>query len=245
MNKREEFNGQSSSGPAQKRCPVHFSQSAAFFGSRPRSTSFTNFFLHIQPVRVSKRGFKAQLDNGAGVDQPVSVCILAVTGVLLMFYYVPSTTQAYDRMLDLRSSVAFGVISAQYAPLGGARNGPVFLHMSECSLPVLTKHRASSTGSSRCAFLFTLFLSYTGYLLPWDQLAFWAITVGTSIAGYAPVYRPSLLLPAAGPIPHGGTGSAAPPPPGGCCGSVCFMCLFGRHLISGASAKMVDWPSPN
>ena len=33
----------------------------------------------------------------------------------------------------------------------------------------------------------TLFLSFTGYLLPWDQLAFWAITVGTSIAGYAPL----------------------------------------------------------
>ena len=36
-------------------------------------------------------------------------------------------------------------------------------------------------------FLLTLFLSFTGYLLPWDQLAFWAITVGTSIAGYAPL----------------------------------------------------------
>ena len=36
-------------------------------------------------------------------------------------------------------------------------------------------------------FLLTLFSSFTGYLLPWDQLAFWAITVGTSIAGYAPV----------------------------------------------------------
>ena len=35
--------------------------------------------------------------------------------------------------------------------------------------------------------LVTLFLSFTGYLLPWDQLAFWAITVGTSIAGYAPL----------------------------------------------------------
>jgi len=37
-----------------------------------------------------------------------------------------------------------------------------------------------------CLFLLTLFLSFTGYLLPWDQLSFWAITVGTSIAGYAP-----------------------------------------------------------
>ena len=41
-------------------------------------------------------------------------------------------------------------------------------------------------------FLLTLFSSFTGYLLPWDQLAFWAITVGTSIAGYAPLVGKSL-----------------------------------------------------
>jgi quinol-cytochrome oxidoreductase complex cytochrome b subunit len=40
--------------------------------------------------------------------------------------------------------------------------------------------------------LLTLGLSFTGYLLPWDQLAYWAITVGTNIAGYAPVVGPKL-----------------------------------------------------
>jgi len=42
--------------------------------------------------------------------------------------------------------------------------------------------------------LLTLAASFTGYLLPWDQLAFWAITVGTSVAGYAPGAGPTLRI---------------------------------------------------
>ena len=152
------------------------------------ATSFTNFFLHIQPVRVSRQALRPSYTMGLGLISFFLFVILTGTGVLLMFYYVPSTTQAYERMLDLRSSVAFGVILRnmhRWAAHGMV--ACVFLHMC----------RVFFTGSYKpprefnwvigvCLFGLTLLSSFTGYLLPWDQLAFWAITVGTSIAGYAP-----------------------------------------------------------
>ena len=156
------------------------------------ATSFTNFFLHIQPVRVSRQALRPAYTMGLGLISFFLFVILTVTGVLLMFYYVPSTTQAYERMLDLRSSVAFGVILRnmhRWAAHGMV--ACVFLHMC----------RVFFTGSYKpprefnwvigvCLFGLTLLSSFTGYLLPWDQLAFWAITVGTNIAGSAPVLGP-------------------------------------------------------
>jgi quinol-cytochrome oxidoreductase complex cytochrome b subunit len=152
------------------------------------ATSFSNLFLHIQPVRVSRQALRPTYTMGLGLISFFLFVILTLTGVLLMFYYVPSTTQAYGRMLDLRSSVAFGVILRNmHRWAAHAMVAVVFLHMC----------RVFFTGSYKpprefnwligvALFLLTLLSSFTGYLLPWDQLAFWAITVGTSIAGYAP-----------------------------------------------------------
>jgi quinol-cytochrome oxidoreductase complex cytochrome b subunit len=152
------------------------------------ATSFTNFFLHIQPVRVSRQALRPSYTLGLGLISFFLFVILTVTGVLLMFYYVPSTTQAYDRMLDLRSSVAFGVILRnmhRWAAHGMV--ACVFLHMCRVFLTGSYKPpREFNWVVGVCLFGLTLLSSFTGYLLPWDQLAFWAITVGTSIAGYAP-----------------------------------------------------------
>ncbi len=153
------------------------------------ATSFTNFFLHIHPVKVHKHTLKPSFSLGLGLMSFFLFLILVVTGVLLMFYYVPSTGQAYDRMLDLRGSVAFGVfLRNMHRWSAHGMVAVVFLHMC----------RVFFTGSYKpprefnwvigvFLFLLTLFASFTGYLLPWDQLAFWAITVGTAIAGYAPI----------------------------------------------------------
>ena len=69
------------------------------------STSFTNFFLHIHPVKVHKNTLRPIYTLGLGLISLFLFLILTVTGILLMFYYVPSTTQAYDRMLDLRGRI--------------------------------------------------------------------------------------------------------------------------------------------
>jgi quinol-cytochrome oxidoreductase complex cytochrome b subunit len=153
------------------------------------ATSFTNFFLHIQPVRVSRQALRPSYTMGLGLISFFLFVILTVTGILLMFYYVPSTGQAYDRMLDLRSSVAFGIILRnmhRWAAHGMV--AVVFLHM--CRVFFTGSYKAPREFNwviGVSLFLLTLLSSFTGYLLPWDQLAFWAITVGTSIAGYAPL----------------------------------------------------------
>ena len=153
------------------------------------ATSFTNFFLHIQPVRVSRQALRPSYTMGLGLISFFLFVILTVTGVLLMFYYVPSTGMAYDRMLDLRSSVAFGIILRNmHRWAAHAMVAVVFLHMCRVFLTGSYKPpREFNWILGVCLFLLTLLSSFTGYLLPWDQLAFWAITVGTSIAGYAPL----------------------------------------------------------
>ena len=153
-------------------------------------TSFTNFFLHIQPVKVHKHTLKPWFTMGLGLISLFLFLILIVTGVLLMFYYVPSTTQAYDRMLDLRGTVAFGtMLRNMHRWSAHGMVAVVFLHMCRVFFTgSYKKPREFNWVVGVLLFLLTLFASFTGYLLPWDQLAFWAITVGTAIAGYAPVF---------------------------------------------------------
>ena len=94
------------------------------------STSFTNFFLHLHPVKTHRHSLKATYTFGLGLISFFLFLILTVTGVLLMFYYVPSTTQAYDRMLDLRGTVAFGIfLRNMHRWAAHGMVAVVFLHM--------------------------------------------------------------------------------------------------------------------
>ena len=153
------------------------------------STSFTNFFLHLHPVKVHRNSLKATYTFGLGLIAFFLFFILVVTGILLMFYYVPSTAQAYDRMLDLRGTVAFGIfLRNMHRWSAHGMVAVVFLHMCRVFLTGSYKPpREFNWVLGVLLLLVTLFMSFTGYLLPWDQLAFWAITVGTSIASYAPL----------------------------------------------------------
>ncbi len=148
-----------------------------------------NFFLHVLPVSVHKNTLRFSYTLGLGVIAFVLFLILIVGGIVLMFYYVPATDQAYQRMKDLEFVVSNGKLLRnihRWAAHGMV--AAVFLHMC----------RVFYTGSFRpprefnwvvgvLLFFLTLLLSFTGYLLPWDQLAFWAITVGTNIVGYFPL----------------------------------------------------------
>jgi cytochrome b-561 len=149
----------------------------------------SSFLLHVQPAKVNRHSLRAGYSLGLGLISLYLFIILVGTGVLLMFYYVPSTQRAYDSMKDLQFVVSAGLLMRNMHRWA-AHLMVLFVLLHLCRVfytGAYKRPREFNWLLGVGLFLLTLALSFTGYLLPWDQLAFWAITVGTSIAGYAPV----------------------------------------------------------
>ena len=152
------------------------------------ATMFTNFFLHLLPAKVHPNSLRLTYTWALGMVTLYLTAILFVTGFLLMFFYIPATEWAYHNMKDLQFAVSFGLLLRnmhRWAAHGMV--ALVFLHM--CRVFYTASYRPPREFNwilGVLLWLLTLGLSFTGYLLPWDQLAFWAITVGTSIASYPP-----------------------------------------------------------
>ncbi|HYT80532.1 MAG TPA: cytochrome b N-terminal domain-containing protein [Actinomycetota bacterium] len=151
-------------------------------------TSFHNFFLHIYPVKVPRKVLSWRSTLRLGFIAAVLFLILYISGMYLMFFYHPAVPEAYFDMHNLSTGVAFGQFvrnihrwSAHLMVL------VVFLHLLRVFFSGAYKRpRQFNWLIGVGLFILTLGLSFTGYLLPWDQLAFWATTVGTNIAGYVP-----------------------------------------------------------
>ena len=154
----------------------------------------SSFLLHLQPAKVQQRTLKAATTCGLGLISLFLFGILIITGVLLMFYYVPSTERAYNGMKDLQYVVSAGLlIRNMHRWSAHLMVACVLLHMCRVFYTGAYKRpREFNWLLGVGLFLITLGLSFTGYLLPWDQLAFWAITVGANIASYAPIVGPKL-----------------------------------------------------
>lgn len=151
--------------------------------------AISSFFLHLQPAKINRRTLKFRTTFGLGLISFYLFLILILTGVLLMFYYVPSTDSAYQNMKDLEFVVTAGlVLRNMHRWAAHLMVVCVILHLCRVFYTAAYKRpREFNWVLGVFLFLLTLALSFTGYLLPWDQLAFWAITVGTNIAGYAPI----------------------------------------------------------
>ena len=149
----------------------------------------SSFLLHLHPAKVHRDSLRPSRTFGLGLVSLYLFVILVGTGILLMFYYVPSLERAYDSMKDLQFVVSAGVLLRNtHRWAAHLMVVSVVLHMARVFFMAAYKPpREFNWTIGVCLLLLTLFLSFTGYLLPWDQLAFWAITVGTSIASYAPV----------------------------------------------------------
>ena len=149
---------------------------------------FKNFFLHIHPVKCHKRSVDPFFTLGLGTITASLFLILVITGVILMFYYIPAEDRAYDIMKDWQDTTPFAQMYRNMHRWGAHLMVLfVFLHMSRVFYMGSYKGmRKFNWVVGVILMLLTLILSFTGYLLPWDQLSFWAVTVGTNIAGYAP-----------------------------------------------------------
>ena len=148
-----------------------------------------NLWLHWFPAKVAEESFSWGYSLWLGAISAVLFLILIVTGVLLMFFYVPSTEQAYWSIKDIHYVVGFGwLLRNQHRWAAHMMVLVVFLHMLRVFFTgAYRAQRAVNWLVGLALLLATLFLSFTGYLLPWDQLAFWAVTVGTNIAKEAPL----------------------------------------------------------
>ncbi|MFQ5494610.1 MAG: cytochrome b N-terminal domain-containing protein [Phycisphaerae bacterium] len=150
---------------------------------------FTNFFLHVLPTRTHLHAIKATTTFGLGVATLVLFVLLCLTGVLLMIYYKPSVDQAYGSMLDIMYVVPTGRMMRNIHRWSAhAMVACVMLHMARAFYTAAYKGpRQFNWVIGMSLFVLTLGLSFTGYLLPWDQLAYWAVTVGTNMAAAVPI----------------------------------------------------------
>ena len=149
---------------------------------------WASFLLHIYPVKMKRKQISFSYSWYLGVISTVLLGSLIASGIYLMFFYVPSPGSAYTDIQTIQTEVTFG----QYI-----RN----VHRWSAHLMVLAVAAHMAKVFYRGAYkpprefnwvigvgllVLTLLMSFTGYLLPWDQLAFWAVTVGTEMAGYVP-----------------------------------------------------------
>lgn len=168
----------------------------------PRYKVFTNaFFAHIRPRYYEKSSTKFTHTFGLGFLSAFTFFVELVTGVILMVFYIPAQNDAYQSMVKIITDVPFGQLMRDIHRVG-AELMVIFvaLHMFRVYLTGSFKHPRQFTWVTGVVLLIlTLGLSYSGYLLPWDQLAYWAVTIGTSMAKSAPPkeimgYAVNLLL---------------------------------------------------
>ena len=161
--------------------------------SRTRALAvMNNVFLHLHPVRVKRHAVRYTYTFCLGGISFFLFLALTVTGLYLMFFYVPSVTRAYQDIQAIEVAVAFGsFMRNMHRWAAHLMVLTVFLHMIRVFYHGAYKPPREFNWVVGVVLLFcTLWLSFTGYLLPWDQIAFWAITVGTQMAQYAPLLGP-------------------------------------------------------
>ena len=160
----------------------------------------SNFMLHWFPAKISKASMAWRYSFWLGTISAALFFLLILSGLPLMFLYVPSVERAYQSVKDIEFVITFGSwIRAVHRISAHLMVIVVALHLIRVFITGAYKNGAGR-GQRReinwvigvVMFLTTLFLSFTGYLLPWDQLAFWAVTVGTNIASSIPVIGPDV-----------------------------------------------------
>lgn len=149
----------------------------------------SNVFLHLHPSKLRRHGLTLRYTWCAGGLTFFFFLVTVVTGVLLMFYYRPVAEYAYNDMKYLQFDIPFGMVT---------RNMHRWAAHAMVIMVMLHMFRVFMTGSYKpprefnwvvgvLLLTLTLLLSFTGYLLPWDQLSIWAVTVGTNMARATPL----------------------------------------------------------
>lgn len=149
---------------------------------------FTAFLLHLHPPMVDKSAIKFTRTFGLGGINALLFIILAVTGILLRFSYIPTPEQAYESILNLQNQTFLGGL------LRNVHHWSAKLMVVTAFLHLLRVFFTQSIYFERkrnwyyglLLMALVLAFNFTGYLLPWDQLSFWAVTVVSNMPSYIP-----------------------------------------------------------
>jgi quinol-cytochrome oxidoreductase complex cytochrome b subunit len=159
-----------------------------------KSRAISNILLHLHPVAVNEESISFTRTFGLGGMAALLIVIQFITGILLRFYYEPFPQKAYDSILILHNNVLFGQLIRNIHHWSGVFLVLiVFLHLIRVFLTgAYQSPRQINWIIGLILFALVIFSNFTGYLLPWDQLAYWAVTVSTSILQYIPLAGNSL-----------------------------------------------------
>lgn len=159
----------------------------------PRNRAYVimnSVLYHLHPVKVRRHGVKVSYTLCLGGLSFFLFILLTITGIFLMFIYRPTSLNAYQDIQAMETQVAFGLLVRNLHRWGAhLMVFTVFLHMARVFYHGAYKPpREFNWVVGVILLVLTLLLAFTGYLLPWDQLALWAVTVGTNMIGYTPVF---------------------------------------------------------
>jgi len=165
-----------------------------------------NFFLHIHATRVHPHSMRPTYTFGLGMILGFLFLIMVFTGVILMIYYTPSVEAAYWSVKDIVYVVPGGrIIRNMHRWAAQGMVIVVFLHLLRVFFTgSYLGNRSLNWVIGVVLLIVTLLSNFSGYLLPWDQLAYWAVTIGsniaasarelTDLAGVTPVFDPGGFL---------------------------------------------------
>jgi quinol-cytochrome oxidoreductase complex cytochrome b subunit len=163
----------------------------------PKPTkAWYNLILHLHPRRVNPDTLRFTLTFGLGGMAALLVVIQIFTGLLLKFHYIPSPDGAYDSILNINENLFFGKLAHNIHHWSAVMLLWItFLHMLRVLFTGAYRKPRHATWIFGIAMLILVVLSnFTGYLLPWDQLSYWAVTVATSLLQYIPLIGNSIKL---------------------------------------------------
>ena len=150
--------------------------------------TLNDLILHLHPPTFPKRTLKITYTFGLGGLSIMLFVVLAITGVMLMFSYTPTPDEAYSSMEALRTEIWLGQF------LRNLHHWSANLLLILVTLHMLRVFYTAAFHPPRefnwvlglMLLLLVAASNFTGYLLPWDQLSYWAVTIGTSMIDYIP-----------------------------------------------------------
>lgn len=152
--------------------------------------------LHIHPARIDERAIGFSRTFGLGGISALLFLVLCFSGIILRFSYVPTVDQAYSSIVNLQTNTVFGQFIRNIHHI----TAQLFIIASILHLVRTYYAQASFQGRSSnwvyglILLFFVLASAFTGYLLPWDQLSYWAFTVFAQTIEYIPLIGHSIAF---------------------------------------------------